>query len=125
MSAVLAPSGAATSTSSPASRSLEQKVCTALLSLTTAQLAEALGKDDTGTASRIRSGERSCSWQAWIKLMNFIGYKLVPRDHLCTTPHEMQMLRDGYAFICSSPEAQAAFSRWRELQETRTLDWTQ
>ena len=99
---------------------MEQKVCSQLLALTTADLAKALGKDDTGTASRIRAGERSCSWQVWMRLMDFIGYKLVSKDKLCVPDYELQMLRDAYGFISSNREMSARFSAWRE---SRPLQW--
>lgn len=111
---------APTSRIAPPTRSLEQKICAQLLALSTDDIARAIGKDDTGTASRIRSGERSCSWMVWTRLMDFIGYKLVSKDKLCVPDYELRMLRDSYSFISCNPEMAARFSAWRE---SRPLQW--
>lgn len=110
MSAVLqAPSGASTSTVAQGARNVAQVICTRLLRTPLSAIAEAAGTDESG-ASRIRSNERGCTINAWLRLVDLLGYKLVNKSKLCMEADEARMLRRSYAFITSSDELSARFA---------------
>lgn len=110
MSAVFqAPSGASTSTATPIARNLAQVICTRLLRTPLEVIAEAVDCDTSG-ASRIRSGERACSVNGWLRLMDALGYKLVNKTKLCMEGDEARMLRRAYLFISSNDELSARFA---------------
>lgn len=120
MSAVLqAPSGATSSTAAPATRNLAQVICTKLLRTPLAEIAEAAACDVSG-ASRIRANERPCTLNAWLRLMDLLGYKLVSKTKLCMPQDEARMLRRAYAFITSSDELS---SRFAASEESVPLEW--
>jgi hypothetical protein len=110
MSAALsAPTGAQASTATPVPRNLAQVICTRLLRTPLDVIADAVGCDISG-ASRVRSGERACSVQGWLKLTDALGYKLVNKTKLCMEADEARMLRRAYSFISSSDELAARFA---------------
>jgi hypothetical protein len=117
--AASALSGAPTSTGSPGSRNLAQVVCTRLLRTPLKDIAEAVGCDDTG-ASRIRANDRACTLNAWLRLMDLLGFKLVSKAKQCVPADELKVLRRAYAFIAASDELSARFAA---SEETTTLDW--
>lgn len=119
MAAVLAPSGATSSTAAPAARNLAQTICTRLLRTPLVAIAEAVGCDESG-ASRIRANERACSLNAWLRLMDMLGYKLVSKQKQCVPADELKMLRRAYAFVCSSDELSHRFAA---SEETVPLEW--
>jgi hypothetical protein len=120
MSAVLsAPTGATSSTGSPGARNLAQVICTRLLRTPLKEIAEAVGCDDTG-ASRIRANDRACTLNAWLRLMDLLGFKLVSKAKQCVPADELKVLRRAYAFIAASDELSARFAA---SEETTTLDW--
>lgn len=84
-----------------------------------AEIAEAVGCDVSG-ASRVRANERPCTLNAWLRLINLIGYKLVSKDKLCMPHDEARMLRRAYVFITSSDELS---SRFAASEETVPLEW--
>jgi len=90
-------------------RNLAQVICTRLLRTPLETIAEAVGCDDSG-ASRIRSGERTCSVTGWLRLTDALGYKLVNKTKLCMEADEARMLRRAYSFIASSDELAARFA---------------
>lgn len=114
-----APSGAPTSTGSPPQRNLAQVICTKLLRTPLADIAEAAGCDTSG-ASRIRANERPCTLNAWLRLMDRLGYKLVSKGKLCMPQDEARMLRRAYGFITSSDELSARFA---SSEEAVPLEW--
>ncbi|SRR5690348_5670010 len=122
MSAVLhAPTGATANTVSELPSKIEQQICTQLLSKSGAQIAEAL-KCDEPAASRIKSGQLSMNWNRWIRLLRWLGWKIVSTRMQCVSDHEMRTLQEAYAFLGSSPELRARFIAWREAQPL-DQDW--
>lgn len=119
MGALSAADAATASTGSPPGRNLAQVICTKLLRTPLAEIAEAVGCDESG-ASRIRANERACSLNAWLRLMGHLGYKLVSKEKLCIPADELRMLRRAYAFISSSDELSARFAA---SEETVALHW--
>ncbi len=71
----------------------------------------------------MRANEKPLTLRIWLKVMDFLGYKLVGKDKLCTSAEEMYMLRLGYAFVTEDPATAARFAAWQEAR-TRTLDWS-
>lgn len=88
---------------------MAQVICTRLLKTPLEKIAEALETDTSG-ASRVKSGERGCTVQAWLRLMDLLGYKLVNKTKLCMEADEARVLRRAYAFISSSDELAARFA---------------
>lgn len=119
MSAVLAPTGASSSTASPPTRNVAQVLCTRLLKTPLTDIAEAVGCDVSG-ASRIRANERPCTLSAWLRLIDLLGYKLVSKNKLCMPADEVKMLRRAYSFISSSDELSAHFAA---SEEAPHLQW--
>lgn len=119
MSALSAPEGATASTPSGASRNIAQAICTKLLKAPLADIAEVVGCDVSG-ASRVRANERPCTLNVWLRVIDFLGYKLVGKTQLCMPRDEARMLRRAYAFISSSDEMAARFAA--DL-EAVPLDW--
>lgn len=99
MSAVLAPSGATTSTASNLGANLRtgaQSLATRLLRCSVEEIARAIDKD-TSTASRVRAGERACTVAEFCELLELVGLKLVSTDKQCVPADELKMLRRCYA----------------------------
>lgn len=114
-----APQGATSSTGTAPARNLAQVICTRLLRTPLAEIAEAAGCDASG-ASRIRANERPCTLNAWLRVMDLLGYKLVSKKKLCMPEDEARMLRRAYAFITSSDELSTRFAA---SEETVPLKW--
>ena len=121
MAAVFAPQGAPSSNLAHGPRNLAQVICTKLLRTPLKDIAEAVGCDDTG-ASRIRANDRPCTLNAWLKLMDMLGYKLVSKGKLCVPEDELRMLRRAYQFISSSDELAERFAASEEVVPLRWED---
>lgn len=116
--ALSAPQGAGASTLAQGPRNLAQAICTKLLRTPLAEIAEAVGCDASG-ASRIRANERPCTLNAWLKLMDTLGYKLVSKGKMCVPADELRMLRRAYGFISSSDELATRFAAAEEVVPLR------
>lgn len=95
MSAVLAPTGATANSALPVKRNQEQVISTKLIRADGKELAALLQKDES-VISRLRSGERSVNLFEFLKVMHFLGYKLVSKDKICVEADELNMLRRHY-----------------------------
>ena len=62
------------------------------------ELARLLMKDES-VVSRLRSGERSVNLFEFIKVIDFLGYKLVSKEKECVPRDELKMLRRTYAEV--------------------------
>ena len=119
MSAVLAPQGATPSTAPPPARNQAQIICTLLLKAPLEDLARVAGCDVSG-ASRMRANERPLTLDKWLKVVDWLGYKLVGKDKLCMPADEARMLRRAYNFISSSDDLSRRFAA---TEETPRLEW--
>lgn len=119
MAAVLAPSGANPSTDSQGLRKVAQVICTALLRTPLADLARAAECDVSG-ASRLRANERPCTLTTWLRILDFLGFKVVSKTKLCVPADELKMLRRAYAFIASSDDLSQRFAA---AEEVVPLNW--
>lgn len=69
---------------------------TKLLKLPLAEIADVIGKDETG-ACRVRAGERPCTLAEFCRLVDLCGFKLVSKEKECVPRDELAMLRRTYA----------------------------
>lgn len=99
MSAVLQPrEGTTSNTALPVPRNLAQVLATKLLRAPGKELAVLLEKDES-VISRLRSGERAVNLFEFLKVLNFLGYKVVSKDKECIHRDELKMLRRTYAEV--------------------------
>jgi hypothetical protein len=99
MSAQLrAPEGASANTASPVARNLSQVIATKLLRAPGIELARLLEKDES-VISRLRSGERAVNLFEFLKVLHYLGYKVVSQDKECIHRDELKMLRRTYAEV--------------------------
>jgi hypothetical protein len=61
-------------------------------------LIQLLGKDKS-VISRLRSGERAVNFTELLRLINFLGYKVVSKEKECIHRDELKMLRRTYAEV--------------------------
>lgn len=96
MSAQLAaPSGASANTALPVRRNLSQAITSRLMRADGKELCALLGKDES-VISRLRSGERGVNLFEFLKVLTFLGYKVVSANKICVDPDELNMLRRHY-----------------------------
>lgn len=79
----------------PVRRNLDQVLATKLIRADGKELAALLEKDES-VISRLRSGERGVNLLEFLKVINFLGYKVVSASKICVDPDELNMLRRHY-----------------------------
>ena len=96
MSAQLRPAeGPTSNTALPVAHNWEQRIATLLLRAEETDLIALLGKDKS-VISRLRSGERAVNFTELLKVLNFLGYKVVSKQKECIAKDELAMLRRHY-----------------------------
>ena len=74
---------------------MAQVIATKLLRAPGKELAILLEKDES-VISRLRSGERAVNLFEFLKVLNFLGYKVVSSAKICVDADELNMLRRHY-----------------------------
>lgn len=95
MAAVLQPERATPNNPLPVSSNWEQRITTLLLRADPSDLIALLGKDKS-VISRLQSGERAVNFFELLKVLNFLGYKIVSKQKECIAKDELAMLRRHY-----------------------------
>lgn len=115
MSAQLsAPSGAQTNTVALLPRTWRHRLSTCLLRLSGKEIGEICRCDHT-QASRIASGQRGATIEEWCDLLEYMGFKLVPKELKCITAERLRFLENTTARALSNEQVSAIL--WDEEPE--------
>lgn len=90
--ALSAPSGASTSNVAPIGSNALAILSTRLAKMDLLEMARALGKEDTTSACKVRSGDRAVTVYEFAKLVTACGLKLVPKEKICVDPRAYESL---------------------------------